>query len=393
MSRPLQILSISSLFPRPDKPGFGRFVERQFNALAARGDVDLTVISPIGKRFVGGKASLDSSRAYPVYYQPFGSIPLIGAAFNPAFMADAVTPLARQLHDKNPFDLVDAQFFFPDGPAAGLLAGRLDLPLTIKARGSDINYWGYRRSAIGQMQAAARHAKALLAVSDALKAEMSFFGLELGKTAVHYTGLDHGLYRPHPRAEARAAVADLIPSDSKPLLVSIGNLIPLKRQGLAIRALVLLPDMRLAIVGQGPDAAKLGKLAAKLGVADRVTLTGALPPGRIAVLLSSADALLHTSKNEGLANVWIEALACGTPLVITDVGGAREVVQSPTAGRLVERTTDAIAAAVRELLATPPSQAEVAAHAARFSWEANAAQLAEHYRLVAGLGPSRAIRS
>jgi glycosyltransferase involved in cell wall biosynthesis len=89
------------------------------------------------------------------------------------------------------------------------------------------------------------------------------------------------------------------------------------------------------------------------------------------------------SADEGLANAWIEALACGTPLVITDVGGAREVVRDASAGRLVERTPGAIAVGVQQLISNPPSQAEVAAHAARFSWEANAAQLAEHYFLVA----------
>ena len=104
----------------------------------------------------------------------------------------------------------------------------------------------------------------------------------------------------------------------------------------------------------------------------------------MALVLSAADALVLPSEREGLANVWIEALACGTPLVITEVGGAREVVTSPNAGRLVERVPAAIAAGVRELLANPPARGEVAAHAARFSWEENAAKLAAHYQRIVG---------
>jgi glycosyltransferase involved in cell wall biosynthesis len=93
------------------------------------------------------------------------------------------------------------------------------------------------------------------------------------------------------------------------------------------------------------------------------------------------------SEREGLANAWIEALACGTPLIIPDIGGAREVLAvpdngRPAAGRLAARTPEAIAAAVLDLLAAPPSQAEVAACAARFSWEANAAALAAIYEGV-----------
>ncbi len=380
----LRVLSISTLFPSPARPGFGRFVARQFDALAERGDVELTVISPIAKPLRGGKLSTDQSRRYPVHYLPFGTIPLIGAGFNPALIRDTALPLVRSLHETAPFDLVDAQFFFPDGPAAGLIAGELGLPLSIKARGSDINYWGFRSGPALQMLAAAKHAKALLAVSTALKTEMSRQGLELGKTSVHYTGLDHGLFRPRPRIEARRELNELVRFDDAPLLVSVGNLIPLKRHSLTIEALALLPDARLVIVGIGPEDARLRKLAAKLGVSDRVVMAGSLPPNTIATLLSAANVLVHTSKSEGLANVWLEALACGTPIVATDVGGAQEVVSTDTAGRLVEPLPDAVAEGIRELLLHPLLQSEVAANAQKFSWQTNAAELSAHYHRIAG---------
>jgi glycosyltransferase involved in cell wall biosynthesis len=88
--------------------------------------------------------------------------------------------------------------------------------------------------------------------------------------------------------------------------------------------------------------------------------------------------------NEGLANAWVEALACGTPVVTCDVGGARELIASDVAGRLVARNPDAVAAGINAILADPPPREAVAALTEGFSWDANAAGLAAHYeRLIA----------
>jgi teichuronic acid biosynthesis glycosyltransferase TuaC len=392
LSAPLRVLCLTTLFPGPGRSAnFGQFVARQFQALAERGDIDLTVINPLsGWQIEAFIDTSDTAYGYPVYRPRYWSIPRYGVRWNPARIAAAALPLAQKLHAARPFDLVDAQFFYPDGPAAARVAKALGLPLSIKARGSDIHYWGHREFARRQMLAAADRANGLLAVSEALKAEMMQMGIDGSKIAVHYTGLDHARFRPYPRGEARAKVTDIVPSDG-PLLVSVGNLVPLKGHDLAIEAMFELPGVRLAIAGDGPEKQRLHEIATELGLSNCVTFCGALASERIADLLAAADAMILLSQSEGLANAWIEALACGTPLVITDVGGAREVVRDRSGGIVGSwHLGPEVATAVRDLLANPPPQAEVAAHAARFSWEANAAQLAEHYRLVAGCDPSRA---
>jgi teichuronic acid biosynthesis glycosyltransferase TuaC len=98
------------------------------------------------------------------------------------------------------------------------------------------------------------------------------------------------------------------------------------------------------------------------------------------VLLSAADAMVLPSASEGLANAWVEALACGTPLIIPYVGGAREVLKDQSAGRIAGRDAIEIAAAIRDLLADPPVQTAVAANAEAFNWEANAERLVEIWR-------------
>ena len=161
-------------------------------------------------------------------------------------------------------------------------------------------------------------------------------------------------------------------------------LIERKGQAIAIEALGELPGAQLVLVGTGADEARLRALAAKLGLIERVHFAGSLDHDVLPLILSAADAMVLPTANEGIANAWIEALACGTRLVTCDVGGAREVVTGPLAGQLVARDPQSVAAGVRAVLAEPANRLEVAALAEKFSWEANAAALAAHFeRLTA----------
>ena len=143
------------------------------------------------------------------------------------------------------------------------------------------------------------------------------------------TGVDLERFQPLDRVAARAELG--IPG---PLVVSLGNLVPLKGHEIVVRAMVALPKAHLRIVGEGRERERLVKLIASLDLTDRVRLLGALPNAKVATLLAAADVMALASAREGLANAWVEALACGTPVVTTPVGGAAEVVDRPAAGRL-----------------------------------------------------------
>lgn len=383
-----RVLGLATLYPNAARPTFGTFVARSLEALAARGDWDVTVINPIGlpplalgRYAEQARAAVDGVEAGVRVFRPsFPLIPGLSGRWNPLLIARAVLPLARRIHAESPFDLVDAQFFYPDGPAAARIAVALGLPLSIKARGADIHFWGSRPATRRQILAAAKQARGLLAVSGAIKADMVDLGMSADKIALHYTGLDRDRFTPIDRATARAALSAVgVPQDGA-LLATVGALIPRKGQDLVLRALALLsPDVRVVFAGQGPDEGVLRARAVELAVADRVHWLGAVDHKALPGLLAAADAMVLPSTSEGLANAWIEALGCGTPIVITDAGGAREVMTAPVMGRIVERDPAAIAAAVREVLTAPPAQTEVAATVERFSWEANAAALTAHY--------------
>lgn len=384
----MRILTLSTLFPAASRPNFGIFVESQTAALTSVRDFAVTVINPIGVApwpvsLFGEKARFGDLHneqwgELDVYRPRFTAIPKIGGRLNPAMIARAVLPLAKTLHADIGFDLIDAEFFYPDGPAAMRLSQALGIPFTIKARGADIHHWGRQPGCAEQLIEAADKAAGLLAVSGALKADMVALGMNPDKIMVHYTGLDQSRFVPRDRTVEKAKLGV-----AGPLILSVGTLIPRKGQALLIAALPDLPDATLMLAGHGESEADYRALAEKLGVSDRVRFMGSIPHDDLPALFAAADVMALVSASEGLANVWVEALACGTPIVASDVGGIRELVKTPDAGRIVERNPKAIAAAVRDLLANPPSREAVAASVSAFSWDENARQLAAFFRSVA----------
>ena len=395
-------LVLSTLYPNASNPRFGTFVARSMESLAARGDWRVSVINPVGLPPLGMAALSDRYRALrdlperteeggiTVFRPRFTVIPKLGARRNAAAIAKAALPIARAINAEAAVDLVDAQFFFPDGPAASDLAQALGVPLTIKARGSDITYWGTFNFAREQMRGAASAANGLLAVSTALAEETATtLDAPRNRIKVHYTGLDRDRFRPLDHTQLRTqlgGILGIVFPDDAPLLAGVGALVARKGHDISIEALALLkeehPDARLLLVGQGEEEARLTRLAAERGVEDRVHLTGAVDHNLLPVILSAADAMVLPTANEGLANAWVEALACGTPVVTCDVGGARELLKTEAAGRLVERNAVSVAQGVREVLATPPAPQEIAALAQPFDWTTHAEKLAEYYETL-----------
>lgn len=384
----LRVLTLATLFPNGRKPTLGGFVERQTRALAARPGVEVEVVAPLGVPV--WPLSLHSHyaplRALPrretwngleVHRPLYRVWPAVGAAGNARRMAAALLPVLREIRTRFGFDVIDAEYFWPDGPAAMALAGALGIPFSIKARGSDIHIWGERPAIAAQLVAAGRAAGGLLAVSGALKADMAALGLPDANIRVHHTGIDLDLFRLADREAAKAALGV-----SGPLLVSVGALLRRKGQDLAIAALDEVAGATLILAGDGPDRPRLERLARARGVAGRVRFLGVQPHAALPALIAAADVTVLPTVSEGLANVWIESLACGTPVVTSDVGGARDVIDRPQAGRLVPRDAAAIAGAINDLLANPPDPAETRKAAERFSWDRNGAELAEH---LAGL--------
>jgi glycosyltransferase involved in cell wall biosynthesis len=376
----LNVLTLSTLYPNRAQPNFGSFVERQTLRLASQPGVNLSVIAPIGRLPlpIGPYAALASVPAHDVRggvdvaYPGFSLIPAIGWRLNPRLVERAV----RRALAETGFapDVIDCEFFWPDAPAAVAIGAALGIPVSLKARGSDIRLWGQRPAARRMMCAAAAAAQGILAVSEALKADMAAMGIPVERVQVHYTGVELDRFGSVDRSAARAALGV-----TGPLLLAVGNLVALKRHALLVDTMALLPEATLLIAGDGRERQRLQTRIAERGLGNRVRLLGDVPHDDMPTLMAAADVFVHAASSEGLANVWIEALASGTPVVTTSVGGAAEVIDRPAAGCLVDDAAPAsFAAAIAAILADPPAPGDVRAAATRFDWATNTRTLRDH---------------
>ena len=386
----LRVLTLSTLYPDATRPNFGVFVDQQTRGLAGHESVDLTVVAGLGippwplsnhrnYRAFGDITECERWNGVTVHRPRFTILPGTGGRFHAASLARATARVIDPLHAAKLFDVIDAEFFFPDGPAAIALGRRYGIPVSIKARGADIHHWGRSPATAAQVRDAAISADGILAVSDALADDIAALGVDRGKIAVHRTGIDRALFAVRDRASAKEALGI-----TGPLIVSTGALIPRKGHAIVIDAVARLPGVSLMIAGDGPERGALeGRIAAS-GAADRIRLLGSVPHRDLPQLMNAADAMALASSSEGLANAWVEALASGTPVVIPDAGGARELVTTPAAGRIVARDAEAFARALSDLLSHPPAPADTAATVAAYSWEANCDQLYAHLSRLAG---------
>lgn len=387
----LRILTLSTLFPDAGRPNFGIFVERQTAALAAREGVAVRVVAPVGVPPwpLSRHPHYQPFAALPAHEQwhgldvtrpRFAAVPGAGGRLHAAMLVHRLKPVLREIRRDFAFDVIDAEFFFPDGPAAIALGRHLGVPVSIKARGADIHFWG-KGATRGQVRRAGQAADGLLAVSAAMRADMAAIGIPAERIAVHYTGVDVSRFGHVGRAEAKAAHGI-----RGPLVIALGALVERKGHDIVIDAMRYLPGVELLLVGGGPDAARYEAQIAAAGLSDRVRLTGPIAHAELGALLPAADVMALASASEGLANAWVEALACGVPIVIPDIGGAREVLTNPVFGLIADRTPAAFAEAIGALLDAPPEPEQVRRGAEQFRWETNAAALHAHLARLAGMG-------
>ncbi len=382
---PLRLLTFSTLFPNAARPNHGVFVENRLRHLVASGAATSTVIAPVpwfpsaAPRFGDWGRHARAPRAeerngLAVLHPRYPVLPRIGMTLAPWLLFRALLPVLRAMHARDPVDAIDAHYLYPDGVAAVWLGRQLGVPVVVTARGTDVTLIPRYALPRRLIRGAIRDAAALIAVSAALKQGLVELGATPEKVTVLRNGVDTTLFRPPVDREAARRTLGL----SKPTLLSVGLLIERKGHHHTIAAMRQLPEFELLIVGEGPEQARLAGLVERYGLGETVRLLGPRPHGDLPLLYGAADALVLASSREGWANVLLEAMACGTPVVASNIPGNPEVVRQAAAGVIAAANTpDGFAAAVRRLFAAPPTRAATRAYAEQFGWEeTTAGQLA-----------------
>lgn len=375
----MKLLTFTTLYPNAAMPRHGVFVENRLRHLLASEQVTARVVAPVpwfpssnpkfGQYAVFAKTPRAEQRhGINVLHPRYPLLPKIGMNLTPWLMAMAMRPVIRKLmrHGEQ-FDAIDAHYFYPDGVAAVMLGRTFEKPVVITARGSDLNVITQYTIPRRMIRWAATHAAGLITVCQALKDVLVDLGVPADKVTVLRNGVDLKMFQPAPdRAALRRSL-----NITGTALLSVGNLIESKGHDLAIRALLDLPDTCLLLAGGGVEENNLRALARSIGVTDRVTFLGTVKHDALRDYYGAADLLVLASRSEGWANVLLEAMACGTPVVASDVGGSPEVVAAPEAGLLMpERTTAALVGAVKSLLEHYPDRAATRQYAEQFSWDA-----------------------
>ena len=395
MTYKIKTLLFSTLYPSSSMPIHGIFVETRLRELLKSDRVETQVVAPVpwfpfkNPRFgeyarMAATPSREQRNGVIVHHPRYPLPPKVGQNLAPFLLAAGALPTVRRLIQSGfDFDLIDAHFWYPDGVAASIIARAVEKPFVCTARGSDITL--YRRFSWPKrlLQKSLQQSSASIGVCTDLVEQMIELGADRAKSLTIRNGVDLVRFNPQDPKDARRSL-DLRAEDQ--VLLSVGHLIERKGHHLAIELLKHQHNARLLVVGSGPLRGELEILAHRLGVAERVRFEGQQPNNRLRSYYSAADVLILASSFEGWANVLLEAMACGTPVVATRVNGTPEVVTQPVAGRMADvRDVPSLLGALRDLLAHYPDRNAVRRYAEAFSWEETTRLQCELFQQIKGL--------
>jgi len=392
-----RIVVLSSLFPSAVQPGAGLFVRERMFRVGRQ--LPLAVVAPtpwfplqsLLRRFKPGfrpgAPAHETQQGHEVWFPRFVSVPGVFKGLDGLAMALAAWPRLARLKREGRLDLIDAHFAYPDGYAATLLGRWLGVPVTITLRGTEQRQ--ARDPALApKLRAALERATRVFAVSESLRQVALGLGIAGDKVQVVGNGVDLARFAPLPRAEARAALG--LAADV-PVLVSVGGLC--ERKGFH-RVIERLPALRerfpglvyLVVGGPGPEGdlgPQLRAQVAAAGLDEAVRFLGALPPEALRGPLSAADVFVLATRNEGWANVFLEAMACGLPVVTTAVGGNAEVVCRAELGSVVPfGDGQALESAIADALARDWDADTIRRYAAANTWDRRVAELVAVFRTL-----------
>mgnify|MGYP001547639783 CR=1 FL=1 len=375
-------------------PRHGIFVETRLRQLLKSDQVETKVIAPIPsfpikfgpfKRY----AKLDAVpkremyNSVDVYHPRYTIIPKIGQNLTPKKMAESALPIIHEIINSGfDFDLIDAHYFFPDGVAAAIVAQELNKPLVITARGTDVNLFADYKKSGKKIKQAADQSDAIICVADSLRQKLISKGVEADKILVLRNGVDRNIFYPVNSSE-RAVLRKKIGIDNQTVL-AVGNLTKIKGFDLLLDSLAKTAEINLIIIGEGEEKDNLMHQAKSLNLTNRVRFIYNISQSKLRDYYNAADILVLASIREGMPNVVLESIACGTPVVSTNVGGVSEVL-TPECGIIIKKRDSAhIAEAIEKVLLGNYSREKIATIGGKNSWKETTQGQLEVFQMTKG---------
>lgn len=360
----LRILALTNLYPNPWQPGRAPFNRQQFRALAE--SCALSVIAPIAwtdelrarwRRAAGMPAgrrvSCDGIAVdHPRYVFP---PKLFRNWYGHCFRRSVRSSFNRAVNEFRP-NVVYASWAYPDSWAAVDLGHLAGLPVVIKVHGSDIYLLDRHPARKRRTREALCQADGIITPSRDLAERVVELGVDPTRVHVIYNGVDTDKFHPGPQADARRRLG--LPLEER-IVLFIGNLVPIKGLDQLIEACARLMADKVRftcyVIGEGPLARRLLRQVQDRGLTNCIKLMGSRPHDELPDWYRSADLFILPSQSEGVPNVLLEAAACGTPFVASDVGGIPEIAHSGRGRLAPSGDVASLTQAIRDALTHPMS--------------------------------------
>ncbi|MCK5875639.1 MAG: glycosyltransferase family 4 protein [Alcanivoracaceae bacterium] len=368
----MKVLVISNLFPLPWEPGRGLFNAQQFRVLAQRHQVHVVVPVAWREWWRHRKLARISHDYHGITVTPVPYFYLPGI-WRASYAVTMWLSLCLSLHRFRDWhaEVILATWLYPDAVAAVRLGRQLGVPVLMKAHGSDVNVQCQAPARRRQVVSAAASSQAVIAVSADLTNQLRAFGINSQRLHTLYNGIDLQRFAPLDQAIARTTLAI---AEVDRVLLYVGNLKESKGVLDLVEALARLPHdcwQQCVVIGDGEDRVAMEKLVQRSGLVERIKILGRLPHEQIALWMAACDLLLLPSHAEGVPNVVLEAMACGRPVVASELPGICEVTPDYAGVTAPARQPEAFARAIEQALAQSWDASRIRQHAETFSWQQN----------------------
>lgn len=387
-----RIALVTPMLPVPHDQTRGRYIHETARSLSKLATVKvffqqsrypkLPFVAP--RSFLDGQVGPDyridgidvETFTYPVF-------PVISRAINGHVSSALLTPRVKAFKP----DLVLAYWVYPDGYAALRTARKLGVPCVVGALGSDIHV----RSGISDRMTrqTIEGVNALLTVSEAMRqTAIRDFGAKPEKVHTIVNGFNTSVFHPRDQAAMRHKLG--IAADEQ-MIIYVGRFVEAKGMRELITAFQAMsqrnPQASLALIGDGVMKDELTALVQSAGLQNRVRIPGGQPPEQVAEWICASDVLTLPSWSEGYPNVVVEGLACGRPVVATDVGGTREILNEHNGILIPPKQADVLQTALESALARDWDR-EAIARAMQRTWDDVARETLQVCQQVIGQVPA-----